>query len=115
MLSIGSDREGNVYLAGYMKGMNPFDFGNGVSVGGATNTNARQVLVVVKYNAKGTAQWERNLESASGLFNYRAATMDSHHICIAGTVFEREDDIGYEKGNALVDFLAAYDFSGKLA
>jgi len=45
-----------------MKGMHPYDFGNGVFGGGAANTNARQVLVVVKYNSAGVAQWERNLE-----------------------------------------------------
>jgi hypothetical protein len=110
----GVDADGNIYAAGYVKGMHPYDFGRGVAVGGTTETNARQVLVVVKYDPSGTPLWERNLESASGLFDYRAAALSGPHLYVAGAVFTREGEIGYATGDQLVELVASYDLSGRL-
>ncbi len=68
-------------------------------------------MVVLKFDPSGTPLWERHLESAFGLFNFRAATMDAERIYLAGAVFRRRAEGDNQTGEALADFLAAYDMT----
>src|SRR5690242_19757412 len=57
-LGVTNDTSGNSYAVGYMDG-SQYDFGNGVTVTGATSSNA----LIVKYNSSGVAQWAKSTVS----------------------------------------------------
>jgi hypothetical protein len=68
--AVAVDGAGNVYAAGskFLAGF--FDFGNGATVtGGASGDN----ILLVKYNAAGTAQWAKTVIGGGSLFTAVAA------------------------------------------
>jgi len=58
-LAVACDQSGNVYAAGYQSGSSTFTYGLGVSATGTSSNNANVVLV--KYDANGTAQWAKTV------------------------------------------------------
>jgi hypothetical protein len=59
--SAAVDGHGNVYAAGYQDGTGGYTYGAGVTAAGTASTN----VVLVKYNAEGTAQWARTVSEGS--------------------------------------------------
>lgn len=75
-----TDSNGNSYAVGTQKGTGSYTYSSGVSTsGGSSDTN----VVLVKYNAYGTAAWAKSVSvSASDISQFLAVTVDN-----AGNVY----------------------------
>ncbi|MBV6492751.1 MAG: hypothetical protein LDLANPLL_00748 [Turneriella sp.] len=89
--SVVVDRSGNVYAAGEQRGNHIFNYGNGVTVaGGFTKydsfTKRPDLLatnvVLVKYNANGTAQWAKSVTDGN-----RGSRFDSVAVDSSGNIY----------------------------
>jgi hypothetical protein len=82
-----------VYAAGYQYGNRTFNYGNNVT---STGPFSRESIILVKYNASGTAQWARTA-SGSGYSQFTSVAVDSSgNVYAAG---EQAGDITYDYGN----------------
>jgi hypothetical protein len=64
-----------VYAAGYQNGTGGYTYGAGVTAAGtASDSN----VVLVKYNAEGTAQWARTVSAGSSESSFTSAVVDGH-------------------------------------
>lgn len=101
---VTTDGSGNVYAAGFIAGTGSFGFGNSVSAAGANSGNN---VLLVKYNASGTAQWAKTMSSGSSNSCFYGVTTDSSgNVYAAGFI----NDTGtYDFGNSVT---AAGAYSG---
>jgi outer membrane protein assembly factor BamB len=78
--AVAVDGAGHVYAAGYQGGAGSFDYGNGQTAAGTSSVN----VVLVKYNASGTAQWAKTV-AGSGSSEFSAVAVDgAGHVYAAG-------------------------------
>lgn len=92
--SIALDSSGNIYAAGQIYGTGTYDFGNGKT---ATGTYIGGNIVLVKYDAAGTAQWAKTVTAGALSSQFYSVTVDSNNNIFAA---------GYIQGTG------AYNFGG---
>jgi len=81
--AVAADSSGNVYAAGYQLGTGAYTYGAGVS---AQGTSSSRNVVLVKYDASGTAQWAKTVSAGSGTSVFTAVVADSSgNVYAAGT------------------------------
>jgi hypothetical protein len=90
--SICVDSEGNIYAAGYIYNTDPFDFDNGITVAGTSNT---ENVVLVKYDNDGYAQWAKSVTAGTASSFFNSVTLDSE-----GNIYT----VGYIYGIGTFDF-----------
>ena len=86
--SVAVDSSGNVYAAGNINGTGTYDFGNGVTVAGATTADGSRnaAAVLVKYDFSGAAQWATAVVSSSPSPGFASVAVDSSgNVYAAGT------------------------------
>ena len=92
MNSIHVTLAGNVYIAGYINGTDPFDFGNSVAPQGSS-PNFNHLLI--KYNTSGVAQWAKTIDSGSGFHSFNGVAADSdENLYAVGTIGSESYDFG---------------------
>jgi len=80
--AVARDQLGNVYAAGYQSGTGTFNYGNGVTAKGTSNNYN---VVLVKYNASGTAQWAKTVSAGTDSSYFNAVACDqSGNVYAAG-------------------------------
>ncbi len=80
--SVAVDLAGNIYASGYQQGLGTFTYGSGVTTAGASTVSN---LVLVKYNASGTALWARTVSSGSNNSEFSSVAVDpSGNVYAAG-------------------------------
>lgn len=90
--SVSIDSSGNIYAAGYITGTETFNFGDGVT---AKGTYSDRNIVLVKYNASGTALWAKTVFSGTSFSEFTSVTVD-----INGNIYTA----GRVAGTGLVDY-----------
>jgi hypothetical protein len=82
---VATDAAGNLFAVGTITGTGPYDFGNSVTVTGGYAFGSN--LLLVKYDASGTAQWGRSVTTGPGASSYAAIAIDpSGYLYAAGTI-----------------------------
>lgn len=97
--AVTHDNSGNIYAAGYQNGTGGYTFGPGVSITGTAP--AATNVVLVKYDAAGTAQWARSVTAGTANSYFNAVTADDlGNIFVAGKMVNTVTDevIGYGSG-----------------
>jgi len=96
------DSSGNIYVAGYISGTQPFNFGNNVTATGTyegQNRNFNWIygksVVLVKYDSSGTAQWAQTVAAGPINSEFQSVTVDS-----SGNIYAA----GYIAGNGTFNF-----------
>jgi hypothetical protein len=69
---IGSNGNNEIYACGTIRGLSPFDFGNGVIISGGYPLGSA-ALMIAKYNATGFVQWARTETASASTANSIAA------------------------------------------
>jgi len=78
--SVGVGSDNSAYLAGFIQGTAPFNFGNGVTA--LANNASFSKAILVKYNSSGVAQWAKmGASSGSSGFNSVAIGNDDSIYC----------------------------------
>jgi len=98
--SVAVDAAGNVYAAGWQEGTGIYTYGNGVSIAG---TSASSNVVLVKYNASGTAQWARTVSAGSGSSLFSSAAVD-----VAGNIYAA----GWQEGTGTYTYGSGVSIAG---
>ncbi|MDR2576341.1 MAG: fibronectin type III domain-containing protein [Treponema sp.] len=98
--AVAADSSGNVYAAGYQYGTGVFSYGEGVS---AQGTYSFHNVVLVKYNASGTAQWAKTVSAGSRISVFNAVATDS-----SGNVYAA----GYQNGTGAFSYGAGVSAQG---
>jgi hypothetical protein len=86
--AVAADGAGNIYAAGYQNGTGTLDFGNSITVSGGSS------VLLVKYDAAGTAQWAKTVSGPNASF-FSAVAVDG-----AGNVYAA----GYQTGTGAFDY-----------
>jgi len=94
--AVAADSSGNVYAVGYIDGSSTFGFGNNVTVAGAYSASFN--LVLVKYNASGTAQWARSVSTGNLQSAFQGVTTDSSGNVYAAGLIQGTDAYGLGNG-----------------
>lgn len=82
---VAVDSSGNVYTGGYIQGSGTYAFGNSVTAQADASSNVSVILV--KYNANGTAQWARTVSGGADDSNFQGVSVDaSDNIYGAGYI-----------------------------
>jgi hypothetical protein len=92
--------DGSVYVVGYIYGVLPYDFGNGVTVqsGYVDMGSAGSSALIVKYNGTtGLAQWARAAGGAGSIFSQYtdvSVLSDDGSVFVAGTFYSAYNPFG---------------------
>jgi len=112
--AVAVDNSGNVYAAGYQELSKLFNYGNGITVMGTYSGGARpgeglrSVVMLVKYNSSGDAQWAQSALAAA--YNrssgFNAVTVDSsYNVYAAG--YQAEGTFTYGSGVSATGLFSA--------
>jgi outer membrane protein assembly factor BamB len=93
--SLTADASGDVYAAGGMQGGASYGFGNGVTAAG---TSTSYNVLLVKYDASGTAQWARTLTEGTGRSWFRSVAVDGAGNVYAAGHMEGSGTYGFGNG-----------------
>lgn len=107
--SVAVDSSGNIYVVGYIYGNGTYDFGNGVSVTGASpsGTFSGYNPVLVKYDSSGNAQWAKSTISGPGNSEFNSIAVDSSGNIYAGGYISKT--YTYDFGNNISVTGICYD------
>ncbi len=131
-----ADSRGNIYATGYIRGTQPFSFGNNVTATGTyegQNLNFHWIdgksIVLVKYDSSGNAQWARTVAAGPSNSEFHSVTVDSsgniyaagyirgdepfslgNGVTAKGTFWGNMPNFHYQPGKNVV--LVKYDISG---
>jgi hypothetical protein len=82
--ALAVDGSGNIYAAGAINGTGTFTFGASVTAAGLY---AGSNVLLVKYDATGTAKWARTVSTASGASAFTGLTTDTYgNVYAVGTI-----------------------------
>ena len=118
--AVATDRDGNVYAAGYFYGTDAIAFANGLSVRG---TSSLRNILLVKYSSAGAAQWARSMSAGAGESRFTSVAADGNGGVYASGEIDstREYDFGGVKVAAVAAsythraaVLARYDSLGRI-
>ena len=93
--AVACDQSGNVYAAGYQEGTWSYEYGTGVT---ATGASSDKNIVLVKYDASGTAQWARTVSAGLYASYFNAVACDQSGNVYAAGVQERTGSYEYGPG-----------------
>lgn len=81
------DGSGNIYAAGVIQNVETLTFGNGVTARGSNSIGNGDNLLLVKYDASGTARWARSVPSGPAPSWIRSLAVDkAGNVYAAGVV-----------------------------
>lgn len=90
--SCAVDSQGNIYIAGHIKGYDTHDFGNSVSVAGVSNLDT---AMLVKYDSAGKARWVRINRTANQYSAFSGVSVDAEdNPVVSGQIYRGTSDFG---------------------
>jgi hypothetical protein len=106
--SVTVDSSGNIYAAGYIRGIDQFSLENGITI---TGTSDKTNIILVKYNESGLAQWAQTTTAGSDYSFFNSVAVDSNGNTYAAGIIRGENPFSFGNG---VTVTGACNFDGNI-